>query len=511
MKLITHILTVFALITFMASCQSDDFSDQVYEVEIYLTDDPLNAEEVNVEILSVVLKGEGESETIELNTINGIYNLLDFQGDVDTLIASGNYDLSTIKEIRLILGENNTIKIDGEVYPLRIPSGASSGLKIKIDKDLIGQSLVSLLIDFDACESVKEQNGEYKLSPVIHFKGDRNIKSLDLDYVNKLDSCYEIGFPLDVKNLDGEVDKVSSIEELRILIQDELITGVVYPIQLIDGNGDIKKVNNHNQAERLIDECEEDDEEEYEYLDLEEWLTEIDSCYSIDYPLSLLLDDGNTIDVNSNEELVMVDNAVEIIFPIYLNDGEESKKINNENQLEAQLKNCEDEEEEEEEFEDFSELLDKLLECYEITFPVSVMMEDSSIVDAIDLAQLEGLADGGMAISFVYEFTITGVNGASHVINNGNQLLGLLNQCKSNDSDGELLADVLKCYQIEFPIKIKTDSGETKMIDDMDSLQILLDSGEGFDIKFPINLIDSDGNILKISNRNKLRAKADEC
>ena len=511
MKFITHIFSVLAVIALCASCQSDNLSEQIYEVEIYLTDDPLNAEEVNVEILSVVLKGEGESEIIELNTISGIYNLLDFQGDVDTLIASGNYDLSTIKEIRLILGENNTIKIDGVTYPLKIPSGASSGLKIKIDKDLIGQSLVSLLIDFDACESVKEQNGEYKLSPVIHFKGDRNVKSLDLDYVTKLDSCYEIIFPVDVKDLDGEVVEVTSAEELRSLMQDELITGVVYPIEVVDENGNTNKVNNHKIAEKLIDECEDEEEEEFDYIDLEDWLSEIDSCYSIEYPLSVVLDDGNTRDVNSNEELVMIENAVEILFPIYLIDGDETKKINNENQLEAQLKNCEEEEEEEETYDNFQELLDKILECYDITFPVSVIMEDSTQMEAIDLDQLKGLADGGMVTGFVYDFTITGVNGASHLIKNSNQLKGLLNQCKSNDTDGELLLKVLTCYQLEFPIKVKNDSGETVMIDNIEALQSLIDSGTSFEIKFPINLLDSDGNDIKISNRNKLQSKAEEC
>ena len=246
------------------SCGSDDLENEIHEVKIYLTDDPLDAEEVNVEILSVVLVGEDEKTEIELNTQSGIYNLLDFQGDVDILIASGNYDLSTITEIRLILGENNTIKIDGMTYPLTIPSGAKSGLKIKINEDVTDLSLVSLLIDFDACKSVKEVNGEYKLSPVITYKGDRNVKSLDLAEIIELDSCYTIEFPLSVKLTDGKTTVVNDIATLQAMIDAEEITGVVYPIFVIDANGNSNKINNSNQAEKLIEECLEEEEEEEE-------------------------------------------------------------------------------------------------------------------------------------------------------------------------------------------------------------------------------------------------------
>jgi hypothetical protein len=44
----------------------------------------------------------------------------------------------------------------GTVYPLTIPSGSQSGLKIKINKKL-HSSLDSLLIDFDAALSVKKK------------------------------------------------------------------------------------------------------------------------------------------------------------------------------------------------------------------------------------------------------------------------------------------------------------------------------------------------------------------
>jgi Domain of unknown function (DUF4382) len=56
------------------------------------------------------------------------------------------------------------------VYPLTIPSGSESGLKIKLSKKLNAQ-LDSVVIDFDAALSIlKTGVGDYKLKPVLKIK-----------------------------------------------------------------------------------------------------------------------------------------------------------------------------------------------------------------------------------------------------------------------------------------------------------------------------------------------------
>jgi len=107
---------------------------------------------------------------MDLTTYAGVYNLLGLQNGVDTLLAVGVIPTNTVKEIRFILGTDNTIKVGGITYPLVVPSGGESGLKIKVDKRLNG-SLDSLLIDFDAALSVKLMvTGEYQLRPVLKLK-----------------------------------------------------------------------------------------------------------------------------------------------------------------------------------------------------------------------------------------------------------------------------------------------------------------------------------------------------
>ncbi|MFN2456809.1 MAG: DUF4382 domain-containing protein [Chitinophagaceae bacterium] len=149
------------------SCTKDSGKDTTFQ--ILMTDAPTTLQEVNIDLREVRVKFT-DTAWVTLQTNAGVYNLLALQNGVSTLIAQGNFASNVVKEIRLILGENNTVKEDNQVYPLRIPSGAESGLKIKVDKKL-NATLETLLIDFDAALSVKKENDGYKLRPVIKVKG----------------------------------------------------------------------------------------------------------------------------------------------------------------------------------------------------------------------------------------------------------------------------------------------------------------------------------------------------
>jgi len=163
--------TLLALsVTLFTACNKT-LSDGDTNLRVNLTDNPYNATEVNVDIREVRVNFKSDSAGWQtLNTTPGVYNLLRLQNGVDTLLASGPVPSGILKEIRFILGTNNTIKIDSVTYPLTIPSGGTSGLKIKVDKKL-NAGIDSLLIDFDAALSIsKTGNGEYKLKPVLKVK-----------------------------------------------------------------------------------------------------------------------------------------------------------------------------------------------------------------------------------------------------------------------------------------------------------------------------------------------------
>ncbi|MGQ0739420.1 MAG: DUF4382 domain-containing protein [Bacteroidota bacterium] len=170
------ILPLFAAATVTAivliACNKDSADGyKTTTLKVRLTDNPVNAEEVNVDLLQVRVNFRQDSTGwVDLNTVAGIYNLLGLQNGVDTLIATGTIPSNSVQEIRLVLGSNNSIKVNGVVYPVTIPSGSQSGLKIKVNKHLNGP-LDSLLIDFDAALSIHQAGpGDYKLKPVLKIK-----------------------------------------------------------------------------------------------------------------------------------------------------------------------------------------------------------------------------------------------------------------------------------------------------------------------------------------------------
>ena len=169
MKRIIFLFTVLAATAFIiAACNKEKRGTTLH---VHLTDNPIAMEEVNVEIEEVWAKFRDDTTGwLNLNTNAGIYNLLALQNGVDTFLATGFIPTSVVKEVRLVLGSDNTVKVDGQVYPLTVPSGAETGLKIKVDKRL-HSPVDSLTIDFDAALSIHQDgSGDYILQPVLRLK-----------------------------------------------------------------------------------------------------------------------------------------------------------------------------------------------------------------------------------------------------------------------------------------------------------------------------------------------------
>jgi hypothetical protein len=169
MKPLRYLIPVAIVTALAIACKKDNNSTT--DLRIRLTDNPYNATEVNVDIKQVRVNLQDDSTGwVNLDTRAGVYNLLDYQNGIDTLIAQATVPTGRLKEVRFVLGTQNSIKISNTLYPLTIPSGSESGLKIKLNKQL-NAHLDSLVIDFDAALSiVQEGTGNYKLKPVLKIK-----------------------------------------------------------------------------------------------------------------------------------------------------------------------------------------------------------------------------------------------------------------------------------------------------------------------------------------------------
>ncbi|MEO5946759.1 MAG: DUF4382 domain-containing protein [Chitinophagaceae bacterium] len=161
-KILALIVTVAAV---WMACKKDNAGTT--PVKVRLTDAPGNFQQVNVDITGVEFKVNNDA-TVNLNVVPGVYNLLDYVNGLDVLIASADVPSGKLSQIRLILGTNNTVKVDNVVYPLSTPSAMQSGLKLNVNSTLTPGVEYSLLLDFDAKQSiVLTGNGVYQLKPVI--------------------------------------------------------------------------------------------------------------------------------------------------------------------------------------------------------------------------------------------------------------------------------------------------------------------------------------------------------
>lgn len=158
-------------------------------MKVSLTDAPANYEEVNIEIRQVLVNQdadaeepedngeEGETEDENGEDENGWYsimddsitvNLLDYQNG--TVLDLGDIELEAgrYNQIRLLLGDNNTVVINGETHALTTPSGQQSGYKLNVQAEVEEGQTYELVIDFDASQSIVETgNGKYILKPVL--------------------------------------------------------------------------------------------------------------------------------------------------------------------------------------------------------------------------------------------------------------------------------------------------------------------------------------------------------
>jgi hypothetical protein len=143
-------------------------------LQIYMTDTPARYSQVNIAIDSVKVH-ETTSDSLHgwyiLNSTPTTYNLLTLVNGNYAVIGQDTLPPGQYSQIRLYIGTGSNVVINGQSYPLIIPSGILSGLDIIVDEKIEAGYLSNLYIDFDANMSIvvsgTQNNPQYILNPVI--------------------------------------------------------------------------------------------------------------------------------------------------------------------------------------------------------------------------------------------------------------------------------------------------------------------------------------------------------
>lgn len=146
---------------------------------IYITID-------EVQVNSKVSSSNGNSGWTTVATPGQTYNLLKLVNGLTAVLGDSELAAGTYRQIRLIIGrnaqsENNILGVphpyanyvilnDGSdtAEELKIPSGFQTGIKLVHNFHVLENTVVELVLDFDACRSVVETgNGKFLLKPTI--------------------------------------------------------------------------------------------------------------------------------------------------------------------------------------------------------------------------------------------------------------------------------------------------------------------------------------------------------
>jgi uncharacterized surface anchored protein len=170
------------------SCSDDKTTDpeNSSRVILKLVDAEGVYDEVNVEIVDIQYNSSEEDTGWQSFTPEEGYPI---QTDLTELIAGNELLLSDevipsgwMQQIRLVLSENNTLKLEGQedLIPLKTPSAQQSGLKIKLNQELDPGFSYTFILDWDVQRSVVEagNSGQYILKPVIRANAEVNSGSV---------------------------------------------------------------------------------------------------------------------------------------------------------------------------------------------------------------------------------------------------------------------------------------------------------------------------------------------
>lgn len=176
-----------AVITFgLSSCSEDENNSpdaQTANLTVRMTDAPGDYDAVNIDVQDVEIHVESENPVpgdedgdgwVSVGGVHtGVYDLLELTGGISQLLADTEVPAGYVSQMRLVLGSDNTVVIDGESKPLNTPSAQQSGLKLELNQEFVAGENYSYLLDFNVDESiVTTGNGAYILKPIIRVSAE---------------------------------------------------------------------------------------------------------------------------------------------------------------------------------------------------------------------------------------------------------------------------------------------------------------------------------------------------
>ncbi|WP_303921738.1 DUF4382 domain-containing protein [Draconibacterium sediminis] len=222
--------TIVLGILLMVACNDSEtinFPEGKGKVNVYLTDAPFPIELVSQTIVTIdkVEIRKQESDTTESSFIPIMVepfevDLLTLTNGITEQLASVELEAGTYDMIRMHVVDAEVILTDETVFDLKIPSGSSSGLKIKIEPALTINSgeTSDVLLDFDVSKSFVAK-GNWKGGMINGFNFKPVVRCVLLDRAGRIE-----GTVSDTSNVLLPNTAVNLWTEVNDIEEDSLIT-----------------------------------------------------------------------------------------------------------------------------------------------------------------------------------------------------------------------------------------------------------------------------------------------
>ncbi len=169
------------------SCQKDTTSTDEAVLELSLIDGPTDYQEVNIHVIGAEVKVkkalDGSEGWRPLAVQAGIINILSLTNGAEHLLSTTRLPVGDISEIRLKLGQTNTVKVMNVVHVLNFDEkNDSASLKLEFKKKIVAGTTYRATLDFDADKSIKVDSNstgiKYHMKPKLRLITDANNGSI---------------------------------------------------------------------------------------------------------------------------------------------------------------------------------------------------------------------------------------------------------------------------------------------------------------------------------------------
>lgn len=332
--------------------------------------------------------------------------------------------------------------------------------------------------------------------------------------------CFSIDTPFSL-DVDGTVVEINTYEDLETAFtfdSTDVAVNVdfVYPLNITYEDGETAELADGEALGEAFALCIPD--EGWEAPDSTGFdgsfpaylICELNSCYQLVYPVTLIGTDGTTFAANSEEEfieLISTEDFLAFQFPISL-DGEDGVVVaDNSEDLFDLLLECDNDP-----WDGGDGGIDTTITiggigCLDLDFPLSYITTNDNEVEVNSFEEFISSVLNGSFGDFVYPVSLTNIEtGESSTVNSQDEFAQALEDCagfdngggdvdppfggnallfflSSNDFDGD-------CYSINYPVDVITSDSLQVTYDNVDNLLTVLNSGQNIpvDLVYPVDV-----------------------